>query len=46
MICFNVINFYINNKGGYIVGINKKDFIFGGNLYFVCEFNFYFYLDL
>lgn len=24
---FNVINFHTNNKGGYTVGTNKKDFI-------------------
>lgn len=34
---FNVINFHTNNKGGYTVGTNKKDFIFGGNLYFARE---------
>lgn len=43
---FNVINFHTNNKGGYTVGTNKKDFIFGGNLYFARELNSHFYLDL
>lgn len=39
---FNVINFHTNNKGGYTVGTNKKDFIFGGNLYFARELNSHF----
>ncbi|MEY8688120.1 OmpA family protein [Bacteroides sp. AN502(2024)] len=43
---FNVINFQTNHKGGYSVGTNKKDFIFGGNLYFARELNSHLYLDL
>ncbi len=43
---FNVINFQTNNKGGYTVGTDKKDLLFGGNLYFARELNSYFYLDL
>lgn len=42
---FNLIDFYVKEDGGYILNTNKKDVLFGGNLYVARELNRFFYLD-
>ena len=41
------LNFHTNNKGGYTVGTNKKDFIFGRkSIFLLVNLTLIFYLDL
>ena len=42
---FNLIDFYKNDKEGYNLSTQKKDVIFGGNIYVARELNSHFYLD-
>lgn len=43
---FNVIDLYKKEDGGYRINTQKKDVIFGGNIYAARELNSHFYLDL
>lgn len=42
---FNLIDIYKNDKEGYNLNTQKKDVIFGGNIYVARELNSHFYLD-
>lgn len=41
----NIIDLYKNSNGGYSINTQKKDVIFGGNIYAARELNSHFYLD-
>lgn len=43
---FSVINFQKNAQNGYSLGTNKKDLLFGGQLYLARELTSHWYLDL
>ncbi len=42
---FSVIDAYLREDGGYSVNTDKRDVLFGGNIYIARELNRYFYLD-
>lgn len=43
---FNIIDFYKKDDSGYNINTQKKDVIFGGNVYAARELNSHFYLDI
>lgn len=43
---FNIIDIYQKEDGGYKINTQKKDVLFGGNIYAARELNSHFYLDL